>query len=463
MHLGVLLLAAALGAEALPAGEMPHVLDARLAIELFAADPDIVTPTGIAVDARGRVLAVESHTHFPLDDYPGLKHDRIRMFEDTDGDGRADRITTFFEGTKWTMNVGVHPNGSVYVATRDEIFRLRDTDDDGRADERTQIARLETGGDYPHNGLSGFAFDFAGNVYFGFGENKGAQFKLIAADGSTASELEGGQIYRCGPDGSGLRMVAFGFWNPFHLAFDTFGRLFAVDNDPDSLPPCRLMHIVEGGNYGYRYRNGRKGVHPFTAWNGELPGTLPMVAGTGEAPSGLVAYESDQLPADYVGDLLATSWGDHRIDRFHLEPRGAASKRSACRSSRATKTFVPWAWSWRPMDRCSPATGCSSRTTYTAAAASGTSRPRAPRRRPARQRRPRRFTRRIDRCANRPRGNWRPTRWPAGRCWSDWRKTIPRTACVRSPWRPWPTASWPRRLPAARPRPRFATGDSHDA
>ena len=270
------------------------------------------------------MLAVESHTHFPLEDYPGLKHDRIRMFEDTDGDGRADRITTFFEGTKWTMNLGIHPNGSVYVATRDEIFRLRDKDDDGRADERIPIARLETKGDYPHNGLSGFAFDFAGNVYFGFGENKGAEFKLIAADGSMASELEGGQIYCCGPDGSSLRMVAFGFWNPFHLAFDTFGRLFAVDNDPDSLPPCRLMQIVDGGNYGYRYRNGRKGVHPFTAWNGDLPGTLPMVAGTGEAPSGLVAYESDHLPADYVGDLLGTSWGDHRIERFHLEPRGAS-------------------------------------------------------------------------------------------------------------------------------------------
>ena len=65
------------------------------------------------------------------------------MFEDTDGDGRADRITTFFEGTTWTMNIGIHPDGSVYVATRDEIFRLRDTDGDGRADERTPIAHLE--------------------------------------------------------------------------------------------------------------------------------------------------------------------------------------------------------------------------------------------------------------------------------------------------------------------------------
>lgn len=340
MHTAVLWLALAACA---PEGEIaqPKVLDPRLAIELFAAEPDVVTPTGIAVDEKGRVLVVESHTHFRPPGYQGPPADRIRMFEDTDADGRADRITTFFEGTMWTMNVGIHPDGSVYLATRGEIFRLRDTDGDGRADERTPIVHLETKGDYPHNGLSGFAFDFDGTVYFGLGENKGAEFKLIGTDGSVASELEGGQIYRCRPDGTRVEMVAFGFWNPFHLAFDAFGRLFAVDNDPDSLPPCRLMHIVQGGNYGYRYRNGRRGVHPFTAWNGELPGTLPMVAGTGEAPSGVLAYESDQLPADYVGDLLSTSWGDHRIERFHLEPRGASFRASGVPVVTGDENFRP--------------------------------------------------------------------------------------------------------------------------
>ncbi len=318
-------LAMALAAADLPAGvELPKVLDARLKIELVAAEPDIVTPTGLAVDARGRVLVVESHTHFRPVGYQGPPADRVRMFEDTNGDGRTDRISTFFEGTRYTMNIGAHHDGSVYLATRNEIMRLRDTDNDGRADERTQIIRLQTEGDYPHNGLSGFAFDFAGNVYFGLGENLGKDFKLLGTDGSVASELEGGQVYRCRADGTKLEMVAFGFWNPFHVALDTFERLFAVDNDPDSLPPCRLMHIVPGGNYGYRYRNGRKGVHPFTAWNGELPGTLPMVSGTGEAPSGVLAYESDQLPEDFVGNLLLTSWGDHRIERHRLEPRGAS-------------------------------------------------------------------------------------------------------------------------------------------
>ena len=189
----------------------------------------------------------------------------------------------------------------------------------------TPIVRLDTKGDYPHNGLSGFAFDYAGKVYFGLGENLGADYRLIGHDGTTFSGGgEGGNIYRCQPDGTQLERVATGFWNPFHVAFDVFGRLFAVDNDPDSRPPCRLLHIVDGGDYGYRFRNGRKGLHPFTAWNGELPGTLGMVAGTGEAPSGVIAYESDNLPEDYRGTLLVTSWGDHRIEQYRLEPHGAS-------------------------------------------------------------------------------------------------------------------------------------------
>ncbi|HEX5446633.1 MAG TPA: PVC-type heme-binding CxxCH protein, partial [Pirellulales bacterium] len=310
---------------AAPAADAPQTTDSRLVVERFVAEPNLVTPTGIAVDHRGRVLVIESHTHFRPDGYPGPPADRIRMLEDTDGDGRADRISTFFEGTRLTMNLAVYVDGSVYVATRNELFRLRDADGDGRADQRTPIARLDTPGNYPHNGLSGFAFDASGDVYFGLGENLGAAYRLIGSDGTTLTGGgEGGNIYRCRPDGSGLRRLATGFWNPFHLAFDAFGQLFAVDNDPDSRPPCRLLHVVPGGDYGYRFRNGRKGLHPFTAWNGELPGTLPMVAGTGEAPSGIVAYESDGLPSDYRGQLLVTSWGDHRLDRFQLERRGAS-------------------------------------------------------------------------------------------------------------------------------------------
>src|SRR5262249_13967310 len=92
---------------------------------------------------------------------------------------------------------------------------------------------------------------------------------------------------------------------------------------PDARPPCRLLHIASGGDYGFQFRYGRSGIHPLQAWNGELPGTLPMAAGTGEAPCSVVPYH---------GGLWVTSWGDHRIERYDLEPAGA--------SWRATPTTV---------------------------------------------------------------------------------------------------------------------------
>ena len=320
------------------ADESPKSVDPRLTIELFAEHPQIVTPTGLDVDHRGRVFAIESNTHFPPAGYKGHPTDRVLVMSDSDGDGRADKIVVFTDGLVHSMSVLVRPlwfpvaktdsqaapKQSVYIATRREIRLFHDDNGDDVADRNDRIVHLDTKGDYPHNGLAGFALDGLGWLYFGFGENLGADFKIIGSDGITLSGRDGGNIYRCRLDGSRLNQICTGFWNPHANAFDAFGHLFSVDNDPDSRPPCRLIHVIPDGDYGYKFRNGRKGLHPFTAWNGEVPGTLPMVAGTGEAPSGILAYESDGLPEEYLGNLLVTSWGDHRIDRFRLQPKGAS-------------------------------------------------------------------------------------------------------------------------------------------
>jgi putative membrane-bound dehydrogenase-like protein len=306
-------------------GAPPTPADKRLVIEQIAAEPDIVTPTGVAVDARGRVWVIENHTHERPSSYKGPPTDRIRIFEDFSADGRARKISTFADGFKHSMGLALGQDGNVFLATRAAIFLLRDAGATGNATSQTVLAKLETSAVYPHNGLSGFAIDALGYVYFGLGENFGQPYRLVGSDGHTLSGGgEGGSIYRMDRDGTGLTRVATGFWNPFHMTFDRWGRLFAVDNDPDARGPCRLLHIVPGGDYGYRFRFGRRGVHPFQSWNGELPGTLPMVAGTAEAPSGIVAYESDNLPIEYRGQLLATSWGDHVIEQFELTERGAS-------------------------------------------------------------------------------------------------------------------------------------------
>lgn len=294
----------------------PRVTHDRYVLELVAEEPAIVTPVGMTFDPAGRLLVIESHTHQTPEGYSGPPHDRIRMLADSDGDGRPERWTTFAEGFRHAMNLLARADGAVYLVTRGSVVLLQDTDGDGAADKQQVLLRLETTDDYPHNALGGIDQEADGSLILGLGENHGDPFRLIGADGRVI-EATGGLdgFFRCSADGANLQHIARGVWNPFSLCVVPDGRIFAVDNDPDASPPCRLLHVVPGGDYGYLYQYGRAGTHPLQCWNGELPGTLPMVCGTGEAPTAVVAH---------AGSLWVTSWGDHRIERYRLVPRGAS-------------------------------------------------------------------------------------------------------------------------------------------
>lgn len=295
--------------------EPPKAVEDGVKVTLFAAEPQIMTPIGATVDARGRLLVVESNTHFRPKDYKGPPTDRILMFEDTTGSGKADRVTTFYAGNRYLMNVVGERDGSVLVSQRDEIFRLI-PNEQGVAGKKITLAHLETKSDYPHNGLHGLAVGHDGTIYFGIGENLGGAWTLIGSDGQKVSDTNGtGSVFRMDAKGGGLTRIARGFWNPFGLGVDPNGQLWAVDNDPDGRPPCRLIDVAPGGHYGFEFRYGRTGMHPLQAWDGELPGTLGMVAGVGEAPCAVVWSR---------GRLFVSSWRDHQVESFSLTPRGAS-------------------------------------------------------------------------------------------------------------------------------------------
>lgn len=328
---GSFLVTLVLGCGDLPPGpelgdaERPRATRNDLELALFAREPDIVTPVALDVDLSGRVWVIESNTHFPQPGYSRHPSDRLLIVSDENGDGQADRFHVYGDGFQQSMGLCLRGPGKLLLATRRDIALLEDRNGDEILDETTRLARLETEEQYPHNGLSGFAPDGQGKVFFAIGENMGVRYRLTARDGSSVTGgPEGGSIFRMNEDGSSLERWAVGFWNPFHMALAPGGSLFAVDNDPDSRPPCRLLHVVHGGDYGYRRWLGRKGLHPFTAWNGELLGTLPMASGTGEAPSGIVWSDRAGWPVDLRGALLVTSWGDHRIEAHTLEQRGAS-------------------------------------------------------------------------------------------------------------------------------------------
>ena len=308
--------------------EFPKAADESLEVTLFAAEPMIQQPIGCTFDKHGRLLVIESQTHFRPKDWKGPEHDQIVLLTDTDGDGRADKRAVFFDQTDLTMDIATHPDGAIYLSTRNEILRLRDDDGDGRPEKvERRLVWMESESRYPHNGLSGLAFDAKGDLYFGMGENLGAAYTLTGSDGSSESDGgEGGNVWHVTKDGARLKRIATGFWNPFGLCVDPWGHVFATDNDPDSSPPCRLHHIIPGGDYGYQFRYGRTGLHPFISWNGQRLGTLPMLAGTGEAPCDVIFYEGSPhkayrgLSAPWAGSLLVASWVDHRIESHTLKP-----------------------------------------------------------------------------------------------------------------------------------------------
>ncbi len=289
-------------------------------IALFAENPDIVTPVGIAVAPDGRVFVQENHTHKRPAGYEGPETDRILIFEDTDGDGVSDLRSVFYEGHVFSTDLLFGPDGHLYFATRWFIGRFPYATTLQTAEGDPEIlVKCETDGDYPHNGVGGLAIDPANPDWmaFGFGENLGADYTFVGSDGVRLSGGgEGGSTYQCRTDGSRLKRLSTGHWNAFGMTYDLKGNLFSTDNDPTSTPPNRLLHIIQGGDYGFEYRYGRSGRHPLVSWHGDIPGTLGKIGALGEAAGGVVPYDSEHL--------LTASWTDNRVDIHALETDGAS-------------------------------------------------------------------------------------------------------------------------------------------
>ncbi len=109
-----------------------------LRLELYAAEPDIMKPICMAWDEHGRCWVAETS------DYPhgvtrgGEGNDRIKICEDTDGDGKADKFTVFADRLNIPTSL-TFANGGIIVSQPPRFLFLKDTDGDGKADLRQDI------------------------------------------------------------------------------------------------------------------------------------------------------------------------------------------------------------------------------------------------------------------------------------------------------------------------------------
>jgi putative membrane-bound dehydrogenase-like protein len=298
-----------------------------VAVERLAEHPELVTPTGIDLDSQGNVWVVSCHTHFRPSSYQGPEFDEILVF---DSEGKNRRV--FYNKTKTTMQLLWGADGWLYVAQRDRILRVKDSDNDGVGDTEETIAGLDTLADYPHNGLSGMTWHTDGGLIFSLGENFGKDWTLRGSDGKSLAGRGEGGVFHCTKAGGDIRRIAKGFWNPFGLWMRSDGVLFAAENDPGSRPPCRLLHVVEGGDYGFQYVYGSAPVHPFVCWEGQLRGTLGMIHPSGEGPCAVVGLASG---------VMIPSWSNHCIDYYPLRWQGATLQAQRIELLRGSDMFRP--------------------------------------------------------------------------------------------------------------------------
>ena len=112
---------------------------AEFDVQLFASEPDIVKPIAFTFDERGRLWVIEAvdYPNEVLGGAPG--DDRIKILEDTNGDGRADKFTVFADSLNLPTSL-VFANGGVIVSSAPNFLFLKDTNGDDKADVRQVLS-----------------------------------------------------------------------------------------------------------------------------------------------------------------------------------------------------------------------------------------------------------------------------------------------------------------------------------
>jgi len=133
-------------------------------IKLFAAEPDITNPIAMSWDERGRLWVVESV------DYPntfketdGAANDRIKICEDTNGDGVADKFTVFADKLNIPTSM-VFSNGGIIVSMAPDFVFMKDTNGDDVADVR-EVIMTGWGKNDTHAGPSNLLYGFDNKIW----------------------------------------------------------------------------------------------------------------------------------------------------------------------------------------------------------------------------------------------------------------------------------------------------------
>lgn len=316
---------------------------ATMDVSLFAAEPMVINPSAIDIDTRGRVWVAEIQYYRGAAKEP--PQDKIKVLEDTDGDGRADKMTVFAEGLFCPMSVCV-AGDKVFVATSPDLWMFEDKDGDLKADGPPKKLLTGFGGKNHDHGAHSLVLGPDHKWWMSHGDQG---FKVEGTDGSKI-EYKWGAVLRGELDGSKLETVALNFRNPYEVCVSSFGESFLSDNDNDGNFSARICWIMSGGNYGwFGHPPARVSADvPFSEhWHfrGFTPGYVPATLVTGfGSPCGICFYEGDAFGPRYKNAPIHADAGPREVRIYRHEKSGAGMRATSeiiLSSGEADRYFRP--------------------------------------------------------------------------------------------------------------------------
>ncbi len=291
-------------AEAIAKMTMPE----GFTVELVASEPDVVNPVAMTIDERGRFWITES-LEYPRRS-PGPGKDRVKILEDTDADGKADKFTVFMEGLNIPSGIAVG-HGGVWVVNSPDILFVQDTDGDGKADT-SEVVVTGFGRDDTHELPNSLTWGPDGWLY---GLN-GVFNPAHVVYGSKNPNFKEGQkpwdftcaMFRIHPKTREFQLFCEGTSNPWGIAFNDDGEAF--------ISACVIDHLWHLTETGYYHRQG--GPYPPFTWKIE---SIVSHKHQKAAYCGIHWYDSDAYPEQYrkklyMGNIHGSCINADSIERF---------------------------------------------------------------------------------------------------------------------------------------------------
>jgi len=262
------------------------ILPEGFKVELCVSEPEIVNPTSMTFDERGRIWITESIEYPRPSAGPGK--DRIKILEDTDGDGKYEKVTIFKDGLNIPCGV-VMGNGGVYVTNSPDVLFLQDTDGDGVADKE-EVILTGFGRSDRHELPNNLIWGPDGWLYF---MNGVFNPSTVVFDGKTHKLTCG--VFRYHPKWKKFEVFAEGSSNPWGLDYNLQGDWF--------LTCCVIDHMFHITQSGYYHRQG--GQYPqFMEKQQSYSKSIVTQKHQQAAYSGLCIYNADVFPEEYRGRFL---------------------------------------------------------------------------------------------------------------------------------------------------------------